>query len=51
MTSFEKKFATDDTTRYWACQFVIMLENKKWFTQSEINTLVLAHFETRSLIL
>ena len=28
MTSFEKKFATDDATRYWACQFVIMLENK-----------------------
>ncbi len=45
MTSFEKKFATDDATRYWACQFVIMLENKKWFTQSEINTLVQAHEE------
>lgn len=45
MRSFEKKFATDDATRYWACQFVIMLENKKWFTQSEINTLVQEHEE------
>ena len=43
MVSFEKKCATDDATRYWACQFLIMLENRKWFSQSEIDTLVQAH--------
>lgn len=45
IASFEKKYATDDATRYWACQFLIMLENKKCFSQSEIDTLVQAHEE------
>lgn len=45
MNAFEKRLATDDAVRYWACQFEIMLENKKNFSQAEIDTLVQSHEE------
>lgn len=43
LRSFEKRKATDKSVRSWACQFLLMLDNKKCFTQDEINTLVSAH--------
>jgi len=45
MNAFEKRFAKDDAIRCWACQFLIMLDNKKNFNQEEIDTLVQAHEE------
>lgn len=40
---FEKRHATDDSIRYWASRFIIMLENKKSFSQDEINAIVQEH--------
>ena len=37
---FEKRHATDDSIRYWASRFLIMLENKKSFSQDEIDAIV-----------
>lgn len=45
INSFEKRFAADDAVRYWACQFLIMIDNKKCFSQTEIDKLVQAHEE------
>ena len=45
LNSFEKRFATDDAVRCWACQFLIMLDNKKSFSEPEINTIVQTHEE------
>lgn len=46
LCAFEKRHATDSSVRCWACQFQLMLDNKKCFTQAEIDALVSAH-ETR----
>lgn len=43
LRDFEARKATDKTVRLWACQFLLMTENKKCFTQVEIDTLVAAH--------
>ena len=40
---FEKRHATDDSIRYWASRFLIMLENKKSFSQDEIDAIVQEH--------
>ncbi len=45
INAFETRFAEDDAIRCWACQFQIMLDNKKIFSQAEIDTLVQAHEE------
>lgn len=43
LRAFEVRKASDKTVRFWACQFLLMLENKKCFTQEEVNALVAAH--------
>lgn len=43
LRAFEARKATDKTVRLWACQFLLMTENKKCFTQDEIDALVTAH--------
>ena len=43
LRNFEKRHATDDAVRFWACQFLLMMEHKKCFTQDEIDTLVRQH--------
>ena len=43
LCAFEKRHATDSSIRYWACQFQLMRDNKKFFTQSEIDALVASH--------
>lgn len=43
LRAFELRHAIDKSVRYWACQFLLMLENKKCFTQEEIDSLVIAH--------
>lgn len=45
---FEKRHATDDSVRYWASRFLIMLEYKKFFSQEEIDAIVLEHEERLS---
>lgn len=46
LRDFENRHATDSGVRFWACQFLLMLEHKKCFTQDEIEALVKQH-ETR----
>jgi len=41
--SFESKHADDDSVRYWASQFLLMIEYKKHFTQPERERLVAMH--------
>lgn len=43
LRAFEERHASDKSVRYWACQFLLMAENKKCFTTEEIATLVTAH--------
>ena len=43
LRAFETRHATDKSVRCWACQFLLMTENKKCFTTDEINALVAAH--------
>lgn len=43
MRAFEARKVTDKSVRLWACQFLLMLENKKCFTQDETDALVTAH--------
>ena len=43
LRDFEARKATDKTVRLWACQFLLMTENKKCFTQEEIDPLVTSH--------
>ena len=43
LRAFEIRHATDKSVRCWACQFLLMTENKKCFTPDEINALVTAH--------
>lgn len=45
---FEKRHATDDSVRYWASRFLVMLKNKKRFSPDEINEIVLEHEERLS---
>ena len=40
---FEKRHAKDSSIRCWACQFLLMCDNKKCFTKDEIDALVAAH--------
>ena len=40
---FEKRHATNDSIRYSASRFLIMLENKKSFSQDEIDAIVQEH--------
>lgn len=40
---FEKRHSKDDTIRYWASRFQIMLDNKKCFTEEEKNEIVAEH--------
>lgn len=41
--NFESRHATDLSVAYWACQFKLMMENKKCFTQCEIDKLLTSH--------
>lgn len=43
LRDFEARYATDQSARYWACQFMLMIENKKYFTKDEIDALVSQH--------
>ena len=43
LCAFEARHATDNSVRFWACQFQLMRDNKKCFTKDEIDTLVSAH--------
>lgn len=43
LRAFETRYASDRSVRCWGCQFQLMLDNKKCFTQDEINALVTAH--------
>ncbi len=43
LCTFETRHATDNSVRCWACQFQLMLDNKKYFTQEEIDALVVTH--------
>ena len=45
MRSFENRHAIDSSVRYWSCQFLLMTNNKKCFTQDEINDLLKQHEE------
>lgn len=45
LRAFEARHATDNAVRYWACQFLLMVENKKCFTQDETDALVKQHEE------
>ena len=45
LRSFEHRHATDQSVRYWSCQFLLMLEHKDCFTQAEITGLVEQHEE------
>ena len=40
---FEKRHAIDDSVRYWASQFLMMLKYRKCFEQEEIDDLVNQH--------
>lgn len=40
---FEEKNAVDNSVRYWSSRFNLMLKNKKFFTQDEIDTIVQEH--------
>lgn len=43
LRSFEQRHAVDHAVRYWACQFQLMTQNGKFFTQDEKDTLVRQH--------
>ena len=43
LRAFEARKATDRSVRLWACQFLLMTENIKCFTQDEIDALVTTH--------
>lgn len=43
LCAFEKRHAKDSSIRCWACQFLLMCDNKKCFTKDEIDALVAAH--------
>lgn len=43
LCAFEKRHANDSSIRCWACQFLLMCDNKKCFTKDEIDALVAAH--------
>lgn len=43
LRAFEKRHAKDSSIRCWACQFLLMCDNKKCFTKDEIDALVAAH--------
>lgn len=43
--AFESRHAKDDTVRYWASQFLLMIENRKKFSAEEIESLVRTHEE------
>ncbi len=43
LRAFESRHADDHSVCYWACQFLLMTENKKCFTQDEIDALVRQH--------
>ena len=43
LRAFEARKSTDKSVRLWACQFLLMTENKKCYTQDEIDALVTAH--------
>ena len=45
---FEKRHATDDSVRYWASRFLIMLDYKKYFSKEEIDAMVVEHEERLS---
>lgn len=45
---FENRHVTDDSVRYWASRFLIMLKNKKSFSSDEISEIVLEHEERLS---
>lgn len=45
MRNFEIRHATDSSVRYWSCQFLLMTNNKKCFTQDEIDDLLKQHEE------
>lgn len=40
---FEKKYAVDNSARYWSSRFKLMLKNKRLFTQDEIDTIIQEH--------
>lgn len=43
LSAFEARHGKDSNVRCWACQFQLMMENKRSFTQNEIDALVAAH--------
>lgn len=43
LCAFEKRHAKDSSIRCWACQFLLMCDNKKCFTKDEIDALVASH--------
>jgi hypothetical protein len=43
LSAFEKRHAKDSSIRCWACQFLLMCDNKKCFTKDEIDALVASH--------
>lgn len=43
--AFESRHNSDNCIRFWASQFLLMLEHPKSFTQEEVNSLVKAHNE------
>lgn len=43
LRNFEARHGIDKSIRCWACQFKLMQNNKKCFTQDEIDTLVASH--------
>lgn len=43
LRNFEARHGIDKSIRFWACQFKLMQNNKKSFTQDEIDTLVASH--------
>lgn len=43
LCAFEKRHAKDSSIRCWACQFLLMYDNKKCFTKDEIDALVASH--------
>ena len=43
LCAFEKRHAKDSSIRCWACQFLLMHDNKKCFTKDEIDALVASH--------
>lgn len=43
LRAFETRHASDSSVRCWACQFLLMQNNKRCFTQDEIDALITSH--------